>query len=113
MARWIERPGQFDFEIKHEAGKKIPPAHCLSKVPHTEDQVENCDQENQVNTEDKNIWSIELGKSVEQIVEHQKNTAHLIILRNWIENGRRPWQEPLGHFGNFGLISETHKLKMI
>ena len=45
---------------------------------------------NQVNTDDKNIWSIELGKSVEQVVEHQQNAADLIILRNWIENGRRP-----------------------
>ena len=45
---------------------------------------------NQVNTEDKNIWSIELGKSVELLVEHQQNAADLIILRNWIDNGRRP-----------------------
>ena len=45
---------------------------------------------NQVNTEDKNIWSIRLGKSVEQLLEHQKNAADIIILRNWIESGKRP-----------------------
>ena len=44
---------------------------------------------NQINTEEKNIWSIGLGKSVEQLVEHQKNATDLIILRNWNENGER------------------------
>ena len=44
---------------------------------------------NKVNTEGKNIWSIGLGKSVEQLVEHQKNAADLIILKNWIENSKR------------------------
>ena len=90
MAIWIEKLGQFDFKIKHEAGKKVPHTDCLSRVPRTEEQVKNYDQVNQVNTEDKNIWSIGLGKSVEQLIEHQKVAADLIILRNWIENGRRP-----------------------
>ena len=90
LARWIEKLGQFDFEIKHEAGKKIPHADCLSRVPQTEDQVKDRNQVNQINTEEKNIWSIGLGKSVEQLVEHQKNAADLIILRNWIENRKRP-----------------------
>ena len=87
LARWIEKLEQFDFEIKHEAGKKIPHADCLSRVPQTEDKVINSDHVNQVNTEDKNIWSIGLGKSLEQLVKHQKNAADLIILRNWIANG--------------------------
>ena len=90
LARWIEQFGQFDFEIKHEAGKKIPHADCLSRAPQTENQVKDCDQVNQINTEEKNIWFVGLGKSVEQLVEHQKNAAELIILRNWIENGKRP-----------------------
>ena len=90
LTRWIEKLGQFDFEIKHEAGKKIPHADCLSRVPQTEEKVKNYDQVNQVNTNDKNIWSIGLGKSVEQLVEHQKNAADLIILRNWIENRKSP-----------------------
>ena len=63
LARWIEKLGQFDFEIKHEAGQKIPHADCLSRVPQTEDQIKDCDQVNQINTEEKNIWSIGLGKS--------------------------------------------------
>ena len=90
MARWIEKLGHFYFEITHEAGKKIPHADCLSRVPQTEDQVKECDQVNQINTEEKNIWSIGLGKSVEKLVEHRKNATDLIILRNWIENGKRP-----------------------
>ena len=56
----------------------------------TENQVKDCDQVNQINTEGKYIWSIGLGKSVEQLVEHQKNAADLIILKNWIENGKLP-----------------------
>ena len=90
LARWIEKLGQIDFKIKHEAGKKIPHADSLSRVPQTEDQVKDCNQVNQINTEENNIWSIGLGKSVEQLVEHQKNAADLIILRNWIENWKRP-----------------------
>ena len=82
LARWMEKLGQFDFEIKHEAGKRIPHADCLSRAPQTEDQVKDCNQVNQINTEEKNIWSIGLGKSVEQLVEYQKNAAELIILRN-------------------------------
>ena len=96
LARWIEKRGQFDFEIKHEAGKKILNADCLSRVPQTEDQVENCNQVKQVKTEDKNIWSIGLGKSAEQLVEHQKNAADLILLRNWNKNGRRPQRKKHG-----------------
>ena len=108
LARWIEKLGQFDFEIKHEAGRKVLHADCLSGVPQTEDQVEDRDQVNQVNTEDKNILFFVLEKSVQQLVEHQKNAADLIILRNWIEKGNRlqekTWQELLGHCGTFRLI---------
>ena len=58
LARWIEKLGEFDFEIKQEAGKKIPHADCLSRVPQTEDQVKDCNQVNQINSEEKNICSI-------------------------------------------------------
>ena len=121
MARWIEKLGQFDFETKQETGKKISHSDCLSRVPHAEDQVENCVQVNQVNTEDKIIWSIGLGKSVEHLVEHQKNAADLIILRNWIErNGRRPQRKNMAgaskalwkHWTNFGNLQiENNQIK--
>ena len=90
MARWIGKLGEFGFEIKHKTGKKILHTDRQLRVPQTEEQVKNCDQVNQVNTEHKNILCIGLGKSVEQLVEHQKNAADLIIPRNWIENGQRP-----------------------
>ena len=32
VARWIEKLGQFNFDIKHRAGKKIPHADCLSRI---------------------------------------------------------------------------------
>ena len=36
VARWIEKLGQFNVDIKHGAGKKIPHADCLSRI-NTED----------------------------------------------------------------------------
>ena len=32
VARWIEKLGQFNFDIKYRAGKKIPHADCLSRI---------------------------------------------------------------------------------
>ena len=37
LARWIKKLGQFNFEIHHQAGKNIPHADCLSRVPVVED----------------------------------------------------------------------------
>ena len=41
IARCLEKLGQFQFEIKHEAGKKTPHADCLSRVPTTTEEVVN------------------------------------------------------------------------
>ena len=41
LARWLKNLGQFQIEIKHEAGKKAPHANCLSKVPTITDVVIN------------------------------------------------------------------------
>ena len=96
LARWKEKLEQFGFEIKHDAGKKIPHADCLSRVPQTKNQAKDCNQVNQVNTEDKNICSTGLVKSVEQLVEHKKNADDLIILRNWVKNGKCPQRKKHG-----------------
>ena len=37
VARWIEKLGQFNFDIKLRARKKIPQADCLSRI-NTEDE---------------------------------------------------------------------------
>ena len=97
LSRWIGKLVQFDFDIKHEAGKKIPHTDCLSRVTLslTEAEVKDCKLVNQVITKDKNNWSIELGKSVEQLVEHRKNAAELITLQNWIELVKRPRREKI------------------
>ena len=39
VARWIENIGQFNFDIKQRAGKKIPTADCLSRI-NTEDDLQ-------------------------------------------------------------------------
>ena len=78
LARCIENFQKFDFQIKHEAGKNFPHAEFLSKVPQTEEEVKVCDQVNQVITEDKNIWSLGLGKSVEELVDHQRMQPNLL-----------------------------------
>ena len=36
VARLIEKLGQYNFDVKHSAGKKIPHADCLSRI-NTED----------------------------------------------------------------------------
>ena len=85
-----KKHGKFDFENKHEAGKNIPHAVCVPRVPQTEEEVKVCEQVRQVNTKNQNVWSIGLGKSVEELDVHQKNEAKLVIQRNWIESGKRP-----------------------
>ena len=37
--RWLEKLGQFHFEIKHDAGKKVLHADCSSRVPTTTEEV--------------------------------------------------------------------------
>ena len=44
IASWLEKLGQFQFEIKHEVGKKIPHADCLSSVPTTTEEMVNQSQ---------------------------------------------------------------------
>ena len=116
LARWIEKPSQFGFEIKHEVGKKIPHAHFLSRVSETEG-VKDCDQVNQVNKKNENIWFIGLGKSVEQLDEHQKTSAELVFTENtdWERKSlqMKTWRQPPGHCGNFGLVSENYEYKTI
>ena len=90
LSRWIEKLVQFKFKIKHEAGKKILHADCLPRVPQTGEKVKDCNQVNQVNTEDKNIWSIGLEKSLEQLIGHKKIAAELIVSKNWIESKKPP-----------------------
>ena len=58
--------------------------------PQTEKEINDFNRANQVNTNDRNIWSIEPKKSLEQLVEYHKKSAELIILRNWTESGKRP-----------------------
>ena len=97
MAIWIEKLGQFDFEIKQEIGKKIPHLDCMLQVPQTEDEAKDCNQVNQVNTNDENIRTIGLEKNVEQLVEHHKNEAQLIIQQTWVESRKRPqWKNIAG-----------------
>ena len=38
VARWIDEPGQFDFDINHRAGKKIPHADSLSRINIEDDE---------------------------------------------------------------------------
>ena len=54
IARWLEKLGQFQFEIKHEAGKKIPHADCLSRVLTTTEEVVN--QKRKTTDISNNIW---------------------------------------------------------
>ena len=38
VSRWIEKLGQFNFDIKHREGNKIPHADCLSGIITEDDE---------------------------------------------------------------------------
>ena len=77
VARWIEKLGQFNFEIKHRAGKSIPHADCLSRVSATEDETRQIINALVVNPKEgslavNNIWT-ELSTTERKIIrESQK-----------------------------------------
>ena len=68
---------------------------------------------NQVNTEDKIIWSIGLGKSVEQLNEHRKNVAEAKRMRMGNALKEKTLREPPEHFEIFGLISKSYEKTLI
>ena len=100
LARWIEKLGQFDYETKHEAGKNIPHADCLSRVPQNEGEelAEECYQLGELG---KNMWSTSLGITPTQIEEHQKQSNELSVVRRWVSDKIRPDKRQMAGASNF------------
>ena len=84
-----------------------------ARVPQAE-KIRKSNQVNQEILEDKNIWSIRLGKSVKKLIRHQKHDCTEKL--NWkLENAlkEKTLQELPEAFGNSGQDSETHEKKLV
>ena len=95
VARWLEKLGQFDFEIKHKAGRSIPHADCLSRVlPEEEDPItvyvaaltENTTMEEHP----ANPWMLiqNTDRNSMQMKQHEDNNIKKVL--KWIEEKQRP-----------------------
>ena len=78
LARWIEKLGQFKFEIPHQAGKNIPHADCLSRVPVVEDPS-LVEEKTQILIEQptENSWSDVFGDQTDDLRQHQQNSREI------------------------------------
>ena len=57
VARWIVKPGQFNFDIKHRAGKKIPHTDFLLRINTEEDEQTFVNAVAMATEEDKTDYS--------------------------------------------------------
>ena len=95
VARWLEKLGQFDFEIKHKAGRSIPHAACLSRLlPEEENPItvyvaaltENTTMEELL----ANPWMLlqNTDRNSMQMKQHEDNNIKKVL--KWIEEKQRP-----------------------
>ena len=98
VARWIEKLGQFNFDINHRAGKKIPNDDCLWRI-NTEDEEQriffnaiamNAEQDN--TSYGSRSWQIEKLQRV-KLRDLQPNNLLLKEVYSWVLNEKIP--EPL------------------
>jgi len=98
MARWLERPQQYDFEIKHRAEKMHGNADELSRRPCTESfcnyckKMEECEEVNK----EKMVRRISFlgGESVDWTKAQLEDPSIVEIFRGK-EIGRRPLRQEL------------------
>ena len=109
LASWIEKLGQFNFEIHRQAGKNIPHADCLSRVPVVEDPS-LVEEKTQILIEQptENSWSDVFGDETDDLRQHQQNSREIKEVFCWVEQKKRPEKDkwlglPKQH-GSSGLI---------
>ena len=95
VARWIEKLGQFNFDIKHRAGKKIPHADCLSRI-NTEDEEQKAfvnaialDVEQDDTNYNSRGWQLHKLQRV-KLRDSQQNDNILKEVYPWVINKKRP-----------------------
>ena len=94
IARWLKKFGQFEFEIKHNAGKDIAHADCLSRVqPEEEDTtafIAALTFEQNVQEQPKNPWMLLQNTDSRNIQRKQQENKNLAKVFSWIKNKQRP-----------------------
>ena len=90
LARWIEKLGKFNFEIHHQAGKNIPNADCLSRVPVVE-EPSLVEEKTQILIEQptENNWSDLFGDQTDDLRLHQQNLREIKEVFCWVEQKKR------------------------
>ena len=108
LARWIEKRGQFNFEIYHQTGKNIPHADCLSRVLAVEDSS-LVEEKTQILIEQptENSWSDVFGDQTDDLRQHQQNSREIKKVFCRVEEKKRPekdkWLGLQKQHGSFGL----------
>ena len=109
LARWIEKLGQFNFEIHHQAGKNITHAGCLSRVPAVEDPSLG-EEKTQILIEQttENSWVDVFGDQTDDLRQHQQNSREIKEMLCWVEQKKqlekRQMVEASKQHGSSGLI---------
>lgn len=110
LARWLERLGQYDFELKHRAGRVHDNADALSRRPCAEIDCKHCDR-----VDERDGWSESTAESaplrrisvspdlMTSMARHTDEDEVLKEVKEWIEKGERPEWETIS--------GRTHLLK--
>ena len=95
VARWIEKIGQFNSDINHRAGKKIPQADSLSRI-NTEDDKQTAfvsaiaiDAEQDNTNYGSRGWQLDKLQRVKLRVSQQTDKLTKEVY-SWVLNKKRP-----------------------
>ena len=95
VARWIEKIGQFNFDIKHRAGKKFAHSDCLSRRS-TEDDEQTAfvnaiamDAEQHNTNYGSRGWQLDKLQRV-KLPDSQQNEKIIKDVYSWVLNKKRP-----------------------
>lgn len=104
VARWIERLGQYDFEIQHRARTLHRNADALFRRPCEPEGCRQCSRLESQRIPAVRIRMISLEESLEEWKEAQRRDTVLNQIMSWRESGARPdWQDvpPASHRSKF------------
>ena len=95
VSRWIEKLGQFNFDIKHRVGKQIPHADCLSRI-NTQDEEQTVfvnaialDVEQDDTDYSSRGWQLQKLQRV-KLRDSQQSDKILKEVYSWVINKKRP-----------------------
>ena len=93
IERLLERLGQFDFEMEHNAGKDIPHANCLLRVQSEEEDttafIAALTFEENVQEQLKNPWMLLQNTNSGNIQRKQQEDKKLAKFFSWLKDKQR------------------------